>query len=151
LRRVWGLKPEPPLGTVPRMIFPAMLVLFVVVPLVELALLIRVGEWLGMMPTLALVIATGVMGATLARMEGARVLTNMQKDLAEGRMPAPYILDGLMILVAGVLLITPGLITDAVGFALLVPTVRNVVKQWLRRILEKRLRQDTVQVTYWEW
>jgi UPF0716 protein FxsA len=133
------------------MIFPALLVLFVVVPLVELALLIRVGEWLGMMPTLALVIATGVMGATLARMEGARVLTKMQKDLAVGRMPAPYILDGLMILVAGVLLITPGLITDAVGFALLVPTVRNVVKQWLRRVLEKRLRQDTVEVTYWEW
>jgi UPF0716 protein FxsA len=133
------------------MLFPFILILFVVLPLVELGLLLRVSEWLGTMSTLALVIATGVIGATLARLEGIRVLAAMQRDLAEGRMPAPYLLDGLMILVAGVLLITPGLLTDAVGFALLVPVVRAIVKERLRRALERRLRRDTVQVTYWEW
>ncbi len=133
------------------MFFPVLLLLFVVVPIVELGLLLRVGEWLGAGNTLALIILTGVVGATLAKLQGARVLGLMQRDLAEGRMPAPYILDGLMVLVAGVLLVTPGLLTDGVGFLLLVPACRAAVKEWLRRVLERRWRQGTMSVTYWEW
>lgn len=133
------------------MVFSFILLVFICLPIAELALLLKVGHWLGSGNTLALVILTGVLGATLARMEGLRVLMNMQKDLAEGRMPAPYLLDGLMILVAGALLITPGLITDTAGFLLLVPPCRLVLKQWLRRWLEERLRKKTVNLTYWEW
>jgi UPF0716 protein FxsA len=133
------------------MFFTALLALFIVLPILELALLLRVGEWLGTMNTLALIILTGIVGATLARMEGLRVLRQMQQDLGQGRMPAPYLLDGLMILVAGALLITPGLITDTVGFLLLVPPFRAVLKDGLRRALERKLRRGTVNVTYWEW
>lgn len=133
------------------MVFPAILLLFVVLPVVELGLLLKVGEWIGLGNTIALIVLTGVVGASLARREGVRVLANIQRDLAEGRMPAPYILDGLMILVAGVLLVTPGLMTDVTGFLLLVPVTRRVVKEWLRRMLERRLRQGTMKVTYWEW
>ena len=67
------------------------------------------------------------------------------------RMPAPYVLDGLMILIAGALLITPGLITDTVGFLLLVPPVRAAIKNWLRGVLERKVRTKTIDATYVEW
>jgi len=132
------------------MIFSGLLFLFIVVPILEIALLLQVGEVLGVGPTLALIILTGVVGAALARMEGLRVLERIRLELAQDRMPAPYLLDGLMILVAGLLLITPGLMTDAIGFALLVPACRLLIKDWLRRRLEARLRRGAIEVTYWE-
>jgi len=131
--------------------FLFLLVLFVALPLLELAILIKIGEYLGVAGTILLVVATGVMGVTLARLEGFRVFLRVQEDLSHGRMPAPHLLDGLMILMAGLLLVTPGLITDTVGFALLVPGVRSFLKQRLRGWLERKLRRGTVDVTYWEW
>ena len=133
------------------MFFTALLALFIALPLCELGLLLKVGEFLGWRGTIALVVVTGVVGVTLARLEGTRVLINIQRDLAQGRMPAPYLLDGVMILLAGALLITPGLITDTVGFLLLIPVCRAAVKQWLRRKLESKLRVGAVDVTHWQW
>lgn len=133
------------------MVFLYLLLLFIVLPLAELALLLKVGEYLHWEGTIALVILTGVAGAALARWQGLKVLFSIQKDMAEGRMPAPYLLDGLMILLAGALLVTPGLITDAVGFSLLVPPVRRNLKQWLRKKLEQKFNRKNVQTTYVEW
>ncbi len=133
------------------MIWTALLLLFVGVPLMELALLLRIGEWIGAWPTFAIVILTGVLGATLAKLEGWRVMLRIQQDLEQGRMPAPYILDGVMILVAGAMLITPGFITDIAGFLLLLPPFRLLVKQWIRRKIEKKIRKDPIEVTYVEW
>ena len=133
------------------MIFSVLLILFIVLPITELALLLKVNEYLHLGGTLALVIGTGILGASLARWQGLRQLALIQADLAEGRMPAPRLLDGILILIAGVVLLTPGLITDAVGFVLLIPVSRNWIKAWLRRLLERKLRHGTIDVTHWEW
>ena len=105
--------------------------LFTLVPLGELALLFWIAQHTGWLFTLGLVIVTGVVGASLARHEGLRCWLEVQRQLAEGKLPAEPLLDGLMILVAGALLITPGVLTDLVGFALLVPPIRRLVRRYL--------------------
>ncbi|HAS82811.1 MAG TPA: membrane protein FxsA [Verrucomicrobia bacterium] len=124
--------------------FSYLLVAFIVMPLIELWLLLQVGAHVGWKSTLALVIVTGVTGAWLARAQGAQVMREIQRDMANGVMPAPRLIDGAMILVAGVLLITPGLITDTLGFLLLLPPVRSQIRVWMRRKLERKLREGTV-------
>jgi UPF0716 protein FxsA len=116
--------------------------LFTVVPLVELALLVWLGgqtEW--WVPVL-LVIADGVAGALLWRWQGLRALVRIQEEMAAGRMPADAMVDGLLIFLAGAFLITPGMITDFVGFALLIPPIRAVVKRlakvWFIRHVQVR-------------
>jgi UPF0716 protein FxsA len=78
-------------------------------------------------------------------------MRDIRRDLAVGIMPAPRLIDGVMILIAGVLLITPGLLTDSVGFLLLVPFVRAVIRRWLQRRFEQALRNGTVETTAWRW
>ncbi len=117
-----------------------LLLLFTVVPLVELVLLLVLADHTGWRFTLGLVLATGIAGAALARWQGLRCLRRLQQQAAEGRVPADPILDGLMILVAAALLVTPGVLTDVVGFGLLAPPVRGVLKRQLRRRWERRFR-----------
>lgn len=115
-----------------------MLLLFTVLPLLELALLIKIGRAIHVGPTLALVIVTGVVGAALAKHQGLRTLRRIQADLAHGRMPTTELVNGLMILVAGAVLITPGVITDAFGFALLIPPIRALLRRWVVAYFKKR-------------
>tara|TARA_B100000809_G_C15059804_1_gene501957 strand:+ start:159 stop:572 length:414 start_codon:yes stop_codon:yes gene_type:complete len=129
-------------------IFSVLLACFIVIPLIELALLFRVGDRVGPGATVAIVILTGIVGASLARAQGARVIADIQQAAAVGQMPAPYLLDGLMILIAGVLLITPGLLTDGVGFLLLVPIVRREVRAWLKVKLERKLRDGSLNLRF---
>ena len=131
------------------MILTYLLAAFILLPIAELALLLRVHDYVGLGYTLALVVLTGVIGAVLARAEGMRVVTAIQRDVAEGRMPAPRLMDGVMIFAAGLLLITPGLITDTVGFLLLIPATRAAIRAWLRAKLERKLREGSV--TTWRW
>jgi UPF0716 protein FxsA len=117
---------------------PAVLfLLFTVVPLVELALLIWIGGQTAWWFPIAMVLLTGIAGAALARWQGLRALQRIQDDLQAGRMPADAVVDGVLILVAGILLVTPGVITDVVGVALLIPPLRSLMKRgamgWLRR------------------
>ncbi|HSH76792.1 MAG TPA: FxsA family protein, partial [Longimicrobiales bacterium] len=86
--------------------------LFVIVPILELVLLIQLGRVVGLWPTLALVLVTGVTGAALARLEGMRVLFQFRRELAAGRIPGQAVLDGISVLVGGAFLLTPGLLTD---------------------------------------
>ena len=102
-----------------------LLLLFIIVPAVELGLLIQVGIYLGTWPTLALIVFTGIVGAYLARRQGLSVLTCAQEQMDRGEHPAGSLADGVMILVAGALLMAPGILTDAFGFSLLVPGFRN--------------------------
>jgi UPF0716 protein FxsA len=120
--------------------FLRLLLLFTVVPLVELFLLVKLGTVIGIGPTVLIVICTGVLGAWLARWQGLGVLRRVSDDLAQGRLPADALIDGLLILIAGAVLLTPGLITDALGFLLLVPQGRALV----RRTVAARLGQRTV-------
>lgn len=129
--------------------FSVLLAAFILMPLLELAVLLRVHDTVGLTATLAIVIVTGVLGAALARFQGVMVVRAIRLDLSEGRMPAPRLMDGLMILVAGALLITPGLITDTLGFLLLVPAVRRAIRGRLRRRLEQKLRDGSVTVLHW--
>lgn len=102
--------------------------LFTLVPLVELALLIRVGNVIGVFWTIVLVVTTGLLGASLARWQGWQTWRKFDAELRSGRFPAAEIIDGLLILIAGALLVTPGILTDAVGFLLLVPFVRARIR-----------------------
>ncbi len=133
------------------MIFTWLVTLFIAMPILELAVLLKVHQSLGLGNTLAIVIFTGVVGAVLARAQGLMVMTAIQRDLAEGRMPAPRLMDGVMILIAGVLLITPGLITDSAGFLLLLPPVRVSIRALLRQKLEEKLRNGSTNLTIWRW
>lgn len=114
-----------------------LVLIFTVVPIVELALLIQVGRWVGLWPTLALVIGTGITGAWLTRREGLKAWRAFQLDVWEGRVPGQPILDGLAIFAGGALLLTPGLLTDLLGFALLAPPTRR----WAQRRMLGRLRR----------
>ena len=130
------------------MLFSYLLALFVVMPLIELWVLLLVGARMGWGPTILLVLFTGISGAWLAKAQGYWVLGAIQRDLSSGQMPAPRIMDGVMILLAGALLITPGLITDVAGFLLLVPAVRQLIRNWLRIKLEQKLQEGSVSFTY---
>jgi len=121
-----------------------LILLFTVGPLIELALLIKVSQYVGAMNTITIVLLTGVIGAIMARSQGFSVLMQIQKDLAEGIMPTERLFDGLLILIGGIVLITPGLITDAAGFFLLIPQGRTLVKLWLRRKIRKTFQEGQV-------
>ena len=120
--------------------------LFVVVPLIELVLLIQLGQVVGLWPTLGLVVMTGVMGAALARAEGLRVLFQFQRELASGRLPHQALLDGISVLIGGAFLLTPGILTDVVGFSLLFPLTRRWIQRRVRERLERGLKEGTIRV-----
>jgi UPF0716 protein FxsA len=120
--------------------------LFVLVPVVELMLLIRMGQWLGFWPTVAFVVVTGWAGATLARLEGLRVLARFQQELAMGRIPGQAILDGAAVLMGGAFLLAPGVLTDLTGLALLFPPTRRIIQRWVRKRLEKGIMSGSIRV-----
>jgi UPF0716 protein FxsA len=122
------------------------LLLFVVLPAIELALLIEVGRRIGTGATLALIAVTGIVGAALARRQGLGVLRVLQTETMAGRLPAGSLADGVIILVAGALLVTPGILTDAFGFLCLVPAFRKVVKRALLRRLERAAQEARIEV-----
>jgi len=115
-----------------------LIVLFVTVPLLELALLIWVGTQIGMMTTIAIVVLTGILGATLARLQGVATWKRFQQRTASGELPHEDLIDGLLILIAGAVLLTPGLLTDVAGFLLLVPPARAVIRRAIAVRLGKR-------------
>ncbi len=121
--------------------------LFIGVPILELVLLIQLGQWIGLWPTLGIVVLTGMAGATLARMEGMRTLWSFRSELARGSLPSQAIFDGLAILVGGALLLTPGLLTDVVGFSLLLPPPRRWIQGRIRKRLEEQLRDGMLRVS----
>jgi UPF0716 protein FxsA len=114
-------------------------VLFTTVTLTEVYLLTVLGQWLGVLGTVALVFLTGAVGAWLARREGTRVLRAWQESLARGEMPEDGIVGSLLVLVGGVLLVTPGVLTDAFGLGMMIPPLRRQVAGWVRAYLEKRV------------
>ncbi len=105
--------------------------LLVAVPVIEIALFIKLGGFMGLWPTIALVIGTAVLGAALLRAQGFSAMARLQASLAEGGDPRGPMADGVMILIAGLLMLTPGFFTDTVGFLLLLPPVRSGLMAWL--------------------
>ncbi|MDP9405281.1 MAG: FxsA family protein, partial [Actinomycetota bacterium] len=110
----------------------ALLLAFVVVPLVELLVVLRVGEAIGTLPTIVLLLAVSVAGAWLVKREGREAWRRLRAALGSGRLPAAEVVDGALVLIGGTLLLTPGFITDAVGLLLVVPPSRAVVNRAVR-------------------
>lgn len=119
--------------------------LFIVVPVLELALLIQIGQVVGFWPTIGLVVLTGASGAWLARLEGLRTLLKLRDELANGRLPGQAILDGVAILIGGAFLLTPGILTDLLGFSLLLPWSRRLIQRRVQARMERALQDGTVQ------
>jgi len=115
--------------------------LFIVVPIIEIVLLLQLGQWIDVLPTIALILTTGIVGASLAKAQGARVLATIKGRLAKGEVPGDDLVDGFLILVAGILLVTPGLLTDVTGISLLVPWTRAVVRRRLKVYFTRQLAE----------
>lgn len=121
------------------MVLLLLFALFVVLPLVELVLLLRIGQAIDWPATIGLVLVTGLVGSALARWQGTKALREIQTQLASGQLPGKALFDGALILVAGAVLITPGVITDAFGFLLLLPPVRSLLGKGLAAWAAKRV------------
>ena len=119
--------------------FGRMLFLFIFLPMVELYLLIMLGSRIGAMPTIGLIVLTGIIGATLARQQGLSVLSKIQREMASGKPPTQELVEGALIVVGGIVLLTPGIVTDIFGFSLLVPPVRKIVCRSLTRAFSKKV------------
>jgi UPF0716 protein FxsA len=113
--------------------------LFIVVPVVELAVLIQVGSWIGVWPTIALLLAVSVLGTWLVRREGMRAWTAFRLALAHGRVPTTEVVDGVLVLFGGALLLTPGFVTDLLGLALVFPPTRKGISRVIRAQARGRL------------
>ncbi len=114
-------------------VFRYLFLLFLLVPLVEIWFLIQVGRVIGAGWTVFFVVFTAVLGAALLRAQGLTTLQRVQASLEAGRLPAAELLEGLLLLLAGALLLTPGFVTDALGFLLLLPPLRRQMAKWLIR------------------
>lgn len=126
--------------------FIKLLVMFVFVPVFELFILIYAGQTIGIAPTIGLIILTGIAGAWLARSQGLEIIRRIQLELDNGQMPSFTLIDGALILVGGVLLLTPGFFTDALGFSFLVPGTRKIWQTLITVWLEKQVKNGSVTI-----
>ncbi len=120
---------------------------FTLIPMIELYLLIKLGAVIGALNTLLLVILTGAAGAYLARLQGLQVMFRVRERLQKGEMPAEDMLDALIIFIAGIVLLTPGLLTDMAGLLLLLPSIRFRFKVWLRHKLDQWIQNPKIHIS----
>ncbi len=119
--------------------FTRLLILLILMPVLEIYVLIESGRLIGVGATVLLVVLTGIAGSWLMRHQGLELLGRVQQDLSTGQLPAGTLLDGALVLVGGVLLLTPGFCTDLIGFSMLVPGTRRLWTGWVQRWLAKQL------------
>lgn len=119
---------------------------FTIIPLLELLVLIPLGQQIGVWPTIAIVVVTAAVGAWLGKLQGIGAWNRIRSELASGQLPGDSIVDGLLILVACTLLITPGVLTDVVGIALLIPPAREPLKKYLKGRFTKQLQNPSFTV-----
>lgn len=117
-----------------------LLIPFLVLPWLELVILLHLAQFIGAGGTILLILATGILGASLTRLEGLRVLGEIHQSLEQGRVPANELLEGVLVLIAGVVLLTPGLLTDTAGFLLLIPPCRAALRKRLVTHFQTRVK-----------
>ncbi|WP_071396006.1 FxsA family protein [Bacillus tuaregi] len=120
-----------------------LILLFILVPAAEIGVLLFSGNTIGIWPTVALLIITGVLGSYLAKKQGMNAIRKVQEQLAYGRLPGDEILDGVCILLGGVMLLSPGFLTDILGLILLLPPTRAVLKPMILKLLQKWMNKGT--------
>jgi len=113
--------------------FPIFTILFLVIPIAEIYLLLEVGGLIGALPTIILVVLTAVIGAGLLRQQGLSTLARLQHNMAQGKIPAQEMIEGVLLAVGGALLMTPGFVTDTIGFLCLLPFTRKLIAQNIMR------------------
>ena len=118
--------------------------LFTLVPIVELALLIELGSHIGSLTTVALVVITGAAGAALARSQGLLVFQRLRSSIGQGQSPGDALIDGVLILAGGLLLLTPGILTDGLGFSALLPPSRRLIRGALKEAISRRINRQTI-------
>ena len=121
---------------------------FIGLPLLELYILIKIGSYLGLFLTIALIIFSGLLGLLLARFEGLRTLHQIRRNLSQGIVPAEEMVDSVLIFVGGVLFVVPGVITDVAALVLLIPFTRTIFKRWLRRRFDRMVERGNVRLQY---
>ena len=126
------------------MFFSKLLILFVIVPVTELYILIEVGKRIGSLTTISIIIFTGILGAYLVKNQGFMILRKIQHDLNEEIMPGDSLIQGAIILAGGILLLTPGFVTDILGFIFLTPASRNIVKKYLLKWLKEKIKEGNI-------
>lgn len=122
--------------------------LFILVPLIELAVLVFLGSIIGFWYTILIVIATGFIGALMAKRQGVKTLSRIRSNLEKGIVPSDELFQGALILAGGLLLLTPGLITDITGFALLLPQTRRLIGKVIISLIRRKIQSGQIQ--YWE-
>jgi len=129
-------------------LFLRLFLLFTLVPILELYILVKLGTRFGVGLTLLVVIGTGILGASLAKREGLKVWFRIQAEMQNGRFPGDELLDGFLILISGVLLLTPGLLTDILGFLTLIPWTRTIFKKWIKEKVRKMMDSGHTDIIY---
>ncbi len=124
--------------------FIKLLILFTIVPIIELYVLIEASHQIGIGATIAMIFLTGIAGAYLARTQGFNIINRIQSEMNRGRVPADELMDGAVILAGGLLLLTPGFCTDLTGFILLTPVTRQLIKSWLKRWLDVKIQRGEI-------
>ncbi|WP_130807682.1 FxsA family protein [Senegalia massiliensis] len=125
-----------------------LILLFTVIPIVELFILFQIAEITSGFATVLLVIFTGVIGAYLAKSQGRIIIMRIRTDLNRGKMPGNELINGLCVLVGGALLLTPGIITDIVGFSLVIPLTRTIFKKYIKNKFSEKIRAGQVHFYY---
>ncbi len=124
--------------------FIKLLLVFTIMPIIELYVLIEAGHQIGVGATIGMIILTGIAGAYLARTQGFNLINKIQTELNQGRIPAEELMDGAIILAGGLLLLTPGFCTDLFGFVLLTPMTRKIIKVWLKKWLDIKIQRGEI-------
>ncbi len=127
-----------------------LILVFTIIPLIELAILIKLGTIIGLGKTLLIVILTGMTGAILVKMQGLKILYKIRDEINMCLVPAKYLFDGFLIFVAGILLITPGLLTDIIGFLILIPHIRNALKNWLINKIRDKIEKGEFHISFFD-
>ncbi|MBS3995143.1 MAG: FxsA family protein [Alkaliphilus sp.] len=130
--------------------FMKLILLFTMTPVVELAILFKINEYIGLGYTIAIVLLTGLVGAYMAKSQGRAILSRIRLEMQEGRMPGDELLNGLCVLVGGVLLLTPGILTDSLGFILVFPITRQMMKIHIKRKLKDMIEEGKVNL-FFRW
>ncbi len=125
-----------------------LILLFLLTPAIELGLLIQVDRLIGFWPTIGLIVVTGLIGSYLARREGTSTWQRLNRKLAQGGLPGNELIDGVIILISGALLITPGVLTDVIGFIGLVPLTRRPIRNLLMKRFKRKMADGTMHVQY---
>jgi len=126
--------------------FFKLFLIFALIPVIELALLIKIGSIIGIFNTITIVILTAIIGAYMVKSEGLGVMYRIQQNMQENIFPAEELINGMMILIAGALLLTPGFFTDVIGFLMVFPFTRKHIKKIARHYFDKKISSTDIRI-----